>query len=1027
MVHLKVFKRIVVWTFLLLVNATLLSAQEQLKISGTVTDENNEAMIGVTVFVQGTQKGTITDANGYYALTVNSGDIITFSYIGYVKQDIPATQSIINATLIEDTQVLEEVVVVGYGVQKKSSVTGAISQVKTEDIENRTITRAEQALQGKTAGVQIVQGSAAPGSKPDVRIRGLSSNTSSTPLYVVDGRIASDIGGIDPNDIESIEVLKDGASTAIYGIAAGNGVVLVTTKKGKAGKGSVAYDFQTYNQHISRIPKVMNAEQYIDYMTEANYLTMEKILENWDFNTNTDWSSAVFESSLMHRHNLSFQGGNDAGTYYLAISYLNNDGYIVGDADKYSRLTATINANYNVKPWLEVGTNNQVEYYKRRTVAEGSEYGSLLMSVLQLDPLTPVTYAPDQLPDHMERELAAGRKFYQDGDGNYYSTSAFQISDQYNPFIMRDKSYSIGKGYNVSGTVFGNLKPIKDLVITSRFGYSLSGISNYAYNQRFYANASIRQDYNQVVASAYVPVSYQWENFANYTKTIEKHHLNAMLGTSIRQSVNFNVNGTIQGATREDGTTELGFLEEDPIFAYFGYATAGAKRTLFGGEETKTPAWFSMFGRVSYDYNDKYHAQISLRRDGADLATLPKEKRYGYFPAVSLGWTVTREAFANRLTFLKLRASWGQNGSASSLGSFMWRPVIQSRGLYPFTEDFVYTTAYGPNVLGNNELTWEKSEQLDLGFDARFFRDRLTLSFDYFDKETKDLIVTGVTLSTIVGNGASPINAGTIENKGIEIELGWQNNTNYGLHYSIKGNFASLHNEVISIHESLARINGASFHTTQGVTVFEPGYPAWYLRGLQLDYIDEETGNPVFKDITPDGVINDDDKTKIGKPMPDFTFGITANLAYKGIDFMIFGTGAYGNDIMMCFNRGDRLQSNMLKMFYDERWTPENKTAEGPRPGAMDIERYWLSDAMVYNGSFFKIKQIQLGYTLPKAWLDKISLSNVRIYGSLDDYFTFTKYPGFDPETMGVGSGMGLDKGYYPSSKKIVFGLNITL
>jgi TonB-linked SusC/RagA family outer membrane protein len=1026
-------KRKTTLLFLLFMNMILLSAQSRIRISGTVTDSGGEALIGVNVVEKGSPNGTVTDADGRYALSVAPGATLAYSYIGYIGQERQATaDGVLDVSLREDSQALDEVVVVGYGVQKKSSVTGAISQVKAEDMLNRTITRPEQALQGKTAGVQIVQGSAAPGSSPDVRIRGLSSNYSSAPLFVVDGRIATNgIGGIDPNDVESMEVLKDAASSAIYGIAAGNGVVLITTKKGMAGKTSISYDFQASAQTIARIPQVMNAEQYIDYMTEAQYISMDAIMQNYDFRTNTDWSRETFESSVMMRHNLAFQGGNAAGAYYLSLSALDNDGYVKGDADSYRRYTATINGSYHIKPWLEVGTNNQVEYYARRSVSEGSEYGSLLMATLQLDPLTPVTYAPDALPPHMQSVL---KDLYRDEQGNYYSLSAYQISDQYNPFIMRDRNkHSVGKGFNISGSVYANFKPFKELVVTSRFGYGLSAANGYNLGQHFYASGSIRQNYNQLVVSANTPVSYQWENFANFTRSFGQHNVNAMLGTSVRQAFSYGVTGEIHGSD-----TDLG-ISDEPLFAYPSYASPTAVRSVGGGEETRA-SWFSVFGRLTYDYANRYFLQASLRRDGADLSTLPLKKRYGYFPAVSAGWAVSNEGFFEPLLdavpFLKLRASWGQNGSPSMLtGSWTWSSSIvhtapnftggQTPVIYPFTNALDYTDAYYPNVLGNPDLGWERSEQLDLGLDARFLNHRLSLGLDYFSKTTKDLIMSGVTLSTIVGNSASPINAGSISNKGVEVELGW-NDRRGDFRYGLKANLATLHNEVTSTHRSLPRINGSQVHTTVGVTAFERGYPAWYIRGYQVREIDQATGDPVFVDRDDNGIINDDDRTMIGKPAPDFTYGLTLSAAWKGFDLTVFGTGAAGNDILLCMNRGDRLQANTLKIFYDQRWTADKPNASRARTNASDKDKYWLSDAYIYDGSFFKIKQIQLGYTLPASLLNKAYLSNVRAYVSLDDFVTFTSYPGFDPETVGTGQGMGLDKGSYPASRKIVFGANIS-
>ena len=1000
----------------------VLFAQNVVKVTGTVTDKQNSPMIGASVFEKGTRNGAITDIDGKYSISVPEGAVIVFSSIGFTSQERQAVAGVIDIVLEEDQKLLDEVVVVGYGVQKKSSVTGAISQVKTEDMQNRTITRPEQALQGKTAGVQIFQSSASPGASPTVRIRGINSNGSCDPLYVVDGRIAGDIGGIDPNDIESMEVLKDAASAAIYGAAAGNGVILITTKKGKAGQGTVTYDFQLSIQNIANVPKVMNAEQYIGYMTEANYLSMDKINADWDFKTNTDWSKVAFEPSRMQKHNLAFQGGNDKGTYYLSLTYLDNNGYVIGDADTYKRLTATINADYNIKKWLQVGTNNQIEYYKRRAVAEGSEYGSLLSSVMMLDPLTPVKYSPDNLPEHMQTMVNAGKTYLKDKDGNYYSTSAFQETDNYNPYIMRDKSNSTSSGYNINGVIYANLKPVKGLVFTSRLGYRLSAAKSYTVNNDFFVNTTINQSYMSVNASASTPIYLQWENFVNYMHSFGKHNLNAMVGTSYIDNSSFYVGGNVTG-----GDGDFGFKKDDPRYAYFAYATATAVKSVSGGEEI-IGRKLAYFGRLNYDYAGKYMAQFSLRADAADSSVLPISKRWGYFPAASLGWTISQENFMQNaktwLSHLKLRGSWGQNGTTSSLGSYSYLSSISSGMSYPYTNELQYQIGSMPSSTGNNELKWETSEQLDLGIDARFFNDRLSFTADWFSKKTKDLIVTGITPSTIVGNTASPVNAGNIENKGVELELGWKDNIG-DFSYGIRGNLATLKNEVTYIHESLDRINGAQFHTTTGLTVFEKGYPAWYFRGYKVDHIDAETGDPVFVDADNNGTINDSDKMMIGSGIPDFTYGITLNAAYKGFDLTVFGTGSQGNDIFSCSNRGDRLQANKMKFLYTDRWTPSNKNAARPRPGATDIDKYWLSDGMVFDGSYFKIKQIQLGYSLPKSFLKKIGINSFRIYCSLDDFFTFTSYPGFDPEVTGVGSATGIDKGYYPSARKVVFGLNL--
>ncbi len=1005
------------------------ASQQTITVRGKVTDTAGNPLPGVTIVVKGTQNGTISNGEGMYSLPdIAPNATLIYSFVGMLDQEVEVRgKTVLDITLEEETIGLEEVVAIGYGVQKKSSLTGAISAVKAEDMENRTITRPEQALQGKTAGVQVFQSSAAPGSSPTVRVRGISSNGTSgsnDPLYVVDGRIMSNIGGIDPNDIQSMEVLKDAASAAIYGSAAGNGVILITTKRGKVGDGKIVYDYQVTSQSISRIPKVLNSEQYISYMTEANYLSMDKINENWDFETNTDWSDVAFETSIMQRHNLGFQGGSAKGTYYISMSYLDNNGYVKGDADVYKRLTSTINANYHVKPWLEIGTNTQMEYYSRKAVTEGSEYGSLLMSVLQLDPLTPSTYAPDELPEHMQLILDNGYTLLQDENGDYYSTSAFQETDQYHPLIMRDKTQSEMKGYNVNGTFYANLKPVSTLVLTSRFGYRLSALNSYTVNNDYYVNTTQNQNYMSVSAVSSTPIYYQWENFANYTESFGVHNLNAMVGTSYIQNRAFNVSGSITG-----GDDDFGFVKDDPLYAYFAYATAAAVKSVTGGEEIFNRK-LSYFGRVSYDYGNKYMAQLSLRADATDTSVLPVENRWGYFPAASVGWVVSSEPFMNsvkeKLSYVKLRASWGQNGTTASLGNYLYATTIASNGAYPFSNNLVYNVGSSPSTTGNSELKWETSEQTNLGIDTRYFKDRLSLSFDYFLKETKDLIMMGITPSTIVGNAASPVNAGNIKNEGLEIELGWKDKIGE-FSYGINTNIATLKNEVTYIHESLDRINGASFHTTTGITVFEKGFPAWYFRGYKVEGIDSATGDPIFEDLNDDGIINDSDKDYIGSGIPDATYGITLTAAYKGFDVVVFGNGAYGNEIFSTTTRGDRLQANILKEFYDDRWTTTNTDASRPRAGATDINKYWVSDAVVFDGSYFRIKQIQLGYTLPKTLLSKIGVQNMRIYTSFDDFFTFSSYPGFDPEVTGSGNAIGVDKGYYPSSKKVVFGLNVTL
>ncbi|MGI6232152.1 MAG: SusC/RagA family TonB-linked outer membrane protein [Prevotella sp.] len=1013
-------KRILAIALLLLNCGLPVLAQELLRVNGVVVDEDANPMIGVTVRAEGTSTGAITDLDGRFILQVKRGTKLTFSYLGYHNEVATASPKM-KITMKENSKVLDDVVVVGYGIQKKSSVTGAISQVKAEDMQHRTITDANQALQGKTSGVQVISTSAAPGSTPTVRIRGFSSNVSSSPLYVVDGVRVSSIAGIDPNDIASMEILKDAASAAIYGAEAGNGVVLITTKKGTVGQGKINYEFQYASQSVARVPKMLNAEEYITYMTEAGAFTEEYMLKNWDGVTNTNWADETFESSPMIKHNLSFQGGNDRGNYYLSLAYLHNDGIVKGKKDYYNRLNATINAEYRVKNWLKIGSSTKIEKYNSASVSSQNEYGSVLTAVLTMDPLTPVYYSADNLPYFMLQAQANGHTLLQADNGDYYAVSRFSNGEQYNPLMMADNYVAKYSGYNVGGVIYADLTPFKGFTFTSRLGYNFSGTRTPYVTLPFYGNATQSRDYVGLSSTNSTGIYYQWENFANYTRTFGGHTITGMIGMSYQESTSDYVTGSLT-ANDEDAITK-----NDPLFYYLNYKSASATQSV-SGEKTRT-AKLSYFGRLSYNYRNRYFAQFSLRADAADLSMLPRNKRWGYFPACSLGWTLSEEKFFEplRRTFdsVKLRASWGQNGSLSALGSYSYGTDMAQSGVYALEPGLVYTKAVSPTTMGNDDLKWETSEQFDVGLDLYALNSRLNFSVDYFNKKTKDLLVWGTTPSLEIGGTTSPINAGNVRNRGFEFELGWRDHVG-DFNYSVRGNLSTLSNKVTYIDPSITRISGATFHTYT-ITYFEQGYPVYYFRGYKFKGVDPETGDPTFYDLDNDGSINENDLTNIGDGIPSFTYGITLTAAYKGFDFTLFGTGAQGNDIFCCINRPDYLTWNKMKdYFYDGRWTTENTNASVPRAGANNMDKYSVSDAMVKDGSYFKIKQIQLGYTLPKKWLNKIYINNLRVYVSLDDFFTFTSYKGFDPEASANStSGMGVDKGAYPLSKKVVVGASI--
>lgn len=1029
----SILKKLTCLALSLLLWIPAMRAQQRVTLSGTVVD-NMGKVSGVGVVQAGTSNGTTTDENGSFSLTVPSGATIEFSAMGYISQKIVVDKSQkVTITLEEDSYQLEETVVVGYGVQKKSDLTGAISSVKTQDLEARTITSASQALQGKTAGVQVMSSSARPGASPTIRIRGISSNGDCDPLYVVDGRIANDIGGIDPNDIESMEVLKDGASAAIYGASAGNGVVLITTKKGK-GEGKISYEFQMAVQSLGKVPHVMNADQYIDYYTEAGIISLDQVYRNWDFKTNTDWINAAFEKGIMQHHNFSFQAGGEKGSLYASLNYLNNDGMFAGKSDYFERVTGMVNVTRKIKSWLEFGSNNQLEYASGRDISDAgtvlnshSELNTVL-STLRLDPLTKPLYAADELPANMRLilENPSWGPLLGDGKGNYYGISNFISDANPNPFILRDRTYVKSRRFAINGSSFLNFTPVKGLLFTSRLSYRLVGSNGYSYDIAYYANPKAQQNYVTLAASTDDPSFYQWENFLNYNRNLGKHDIGVMLGTSYSQSHNF---GT--GAASSGGKGDLGVQKNNPLFYYLGYRSASASVRAFNGEDLYTRK-LAYFGRLNWSYLGKYLVQASLRADAADTSVLPAKKRWGYFPAVSAGWTISEEPFMKEmktwLSFLKIRASWGQNGSIASLNGYRYANSIASFYNYYGTEalptssepDFKYIYGYAPSSSGNNELKWETSQQTDLGLDARFFGGQLTLSMDWFNKTTKDLIVEGLVPSTIMGVTASPMNAGNIRNTGFEFELGWSGQIGRDFNYSVRGNLSTLRNKVTKIHKTATYIQSQNAPTR-----FEVGQPAWYFYGYKFTGINASTGEPEFENRDEDPTIGDGDKTYIGKGIPDLTGGLTLTAIWKGLDLLAFGTFSYGNDILCSLNSTNGAY-NKLTYFTIDRWTPENTTASRPRAGANGMDKYAISSASVFDGSYFKIKQIQLGYSLPKSLLQKVKMENFRIYASLDDFFTFAKYPGFDPEITGIGQSLGIDRGSYPTSKKVVFGVQLT-
>ena len=1014
-----------------------LSAQNK-PISGTVTDGAGVPVIGAAVYVVGnTSTGVMTDVDGKFTLSVPSNSTIAVSCIGYATQTIKVgSETVYNVMLQEDTQLLEETVVVGYGVQKKSDLTGSVASVRSDDLENRSTSDAAAALQGKAAGVQILNNSGAPGEGAQIRVRGYSSNSGNIgPLLIVDGLKVDNIQYLDPSMIESMEVLKDAASAAIYGAQAGNGVVLITTKTGEKGNASITYNGKFTLQMLGKKAELFNGPDYVEYQKQIGNLTDDILKANgYKEGMDYNWFDAVFAPSWAIQHGVTLQGGNNRGHYLTSINYVDNDGIIVGEQDTYKRLSAQVNADYKLFDWFTIGTTNSFEKWSRTSVSQQS-YGSMLNSVMSLDPLTPAYYSKiEDTPTPFQQAYYEGKPVMRDPDHNndFYGTSMYVEESTGNPLAQKNRTDATSDGINIRGSVFGNLTPFKGLTITSRFGYRINQSSSHSYSAPYYLTSMANGGQYNISANVNTGYYYQWENFANFNRTFGKHDVSAMIGMSYDESNSDNARISSQG------TDILRAYDKDS--QYIDYLLSDAQKTV--GNAPNRSASMSYFGRIGYSYDNRYSIQANFRADAFDSSKLSEDVRWGYFPSVSAGWTISNESFIKDnvdrsiLSFLKLRGSWGRNGNVNILNGYPYVATISPNGLWYQYDPTKDVLSYGsaPSGVANPKLHWETSEQVDLGLDARLFSDRLSVTVDWYRKITKDLLVSYAPHPE-VGVKSIYDNAGNVLNSGLEIELGWKDSVG-DFHYSINANMATLKNNVLSLHESLPRIEGQ----TGGVsglnnkirTAFEAGYPIWYFRGVKYAGVNKETGTPLYYNAAGEIVdaVKDGDLQYIGDAIPDMTYGITINLAYKGFDFLLFGTGSVGNDIFSLLYSADRSTTNTLTHYWKNSWSESNKNALYPQmTKAISKDWYfWSSSACLFDGSYFKIKQIQLGYTLPKKFTQKFLVKNLRVYASLDDFFTFSSYPGCDPETATVGShnGMGYDAGSYPTSKKVVFGVNIT-
>ena len=1009
--------------------------QQKHRVSGVVKDAAGNALPGVTVVVKNQNKGIITNMDGEYTLEDVSPDaILIFSFVGMAPQEIAINgKTEINVVLEESTIGLEEVVAIGYGVQKKSNVTGSIASVKTDELQNRSTSNVGKSLQGKVAGVQILSLSGAPGSSPSFRVRGYSNNGVSEPLYIVDGLKVDDIGYLDPSSIGSVEVLKDAASAAIYGAEAGNGVVLITTKSGSASSSRFFYNGLHATQSQSNVMEMMNAAQFKDYWMQAGQ--PESAFQSGD----TNWNDVVFENGIRQTHTIGFEGGTEKGSFYAALTFNNDDGMVVGENDTNERLAAQINSSYNVNDWIKVGSTTSLEHGKVVSVSSNdmTASGSVIGGAYFYDPTVPVYYNNDSdVPSTLGilNAEANGFNVLRNENGQIYGSSLLQQSSLWHPLGMIENYTNESWRTNINGTMYAEFKPFKGFVYTSRIGYRFGSLNTSNYTDAYYWNPNQFAQKGALEGTVSLNTYYQWENFANYLFSAGDHDFNAMAGMKYA-----NNNNSFIGAT----TTSLASDAEN--YRYLDYSSVDATDMISGNNVNARS--ISYFGRFGWSYQGKYMLQGSFRADAFDASKLSTENRWGYFPSVSAGWVFSEEDFMKNasidfLSYLKFRASWGINGNVNVLGGYPYTSSLILGNSFANFNNQLITSAAPSNQLTNPSLTWENSIQTNFGFDSRFFDNRMNFSLDYYKKITNGLLGVGPA-PVISGTSTVMQNIGEILNSGIEMELGW-NGSIGDFKYNISGNIATLHNEVLESPYGDGRFAGGGGFLTDA-TYFEKGFPIWYIRTYIVDHIDETSGQPIYK--TAEELGTDDGKDFVGSGIPDMTYGVTLSGNYKNFDFRVFGAGQQGSELFFGVVRPDLPIMNLPSFVYEDHWTASNTSASKPSSQVFQsfpsAANYASSDHWVFNSSYFKIKEIQLGYTLPRDLTSRFKVSSLRVFTSLENFFVFTKYPGIDPESMGgvqngemitipggptlsLGGGMSVDRIQYPAMKQVVFGINMS-
>ena len=1043
------------------------AVQQAKKITGIVRDAMGP-VIGANVLIKGTTKGVITDIDGNFSIDVEPGVTLVISFIGYSSKEIVVgAENHYEVSLSEDTEMLEEVVVVGYGVQKKKLVTGATVEVKGEDIASRNTMSALGALQNQSPGVNIQAASGQPGDGFKISIRGAGTNGNTAPLYIIDGVAGGDINALNPADIERIDVLKDAASCAIYGARAANGVIMITTKQGKEGKIQVSYDGNVGWQYIYKRPDLLNAKEYMEVMDQVNFNTGQQpydwsrfidadLLEAYQNGSNpgTDWLDAIInDGAITTSHALNIAGGSEFSKFSTGIGYQYQDG-IVGNVVKsdFRRFTFRLNSEHVLyrKGDMDVvkfGENVYFQHRQNQGISIGDQYGNSISTALRANPAIPIYNANGDyfMYDDLKNSGTEGWL-------NYNPFSSNPIVQMMNTATGNNKS----KSFNLNAVAYLEVQPIKDLVYRGQVAYKQYANMYKEYNGVYKLNdQGDQRDQSQLSENMTIGWNWAVTNTLSYKFDVkDEHHFDVLLGTEYSREGN-DMGETLEGMA-------LNSVFSDFSHAYFDNFASRAGSATVGGYPVTDHSILSYFGRVNYDYKEKYMFTAIMRADGS--SNFAKGHRWGYFPSFSAGWVISNENFMEStrdwLDFLKLRVSWGQNGN-ENIGAFGYLAAFSfgDLGLYSFNNNKNSGTQGGyPTRLSNTDLTWETSEQTNVGLDARFLNGRLSFTFDWYNKKTKDLLIA-VPVSSINGFTTKSSNAGTVENKGVEFSLGWNDQVGDDFTYGANFNISYNKNEVTEVNNASGYVEGGYEKLSEGTTYIarmEVGHPIGYFYGYKTEgvmqnaadvqaYLDKNCGGDAskslqgagiqpgdlkFVDVNGDGRIDASDKTELGSPHPDVTAGLNLNFGYKGIDLGISVYGAFGQQVARSYRKfADGQYENYTSEVYDY-WHGEGTSNKYPRltPGN-NINWQSISDIYVENADYVRLQNITLGYDFKRLW-KSCPLQQLRLYFTAQNLFTITGYKGMDPENGMALNGAepwvtGIDVGNYPQPRTYMFGVNI--